>query len=145
MTFSATKDQSRRRFLGRKSSTQFNPCPTVQKGDPYPMRKIRQIARHTLSLALVAAISLTSLCFTQRVQANPQIDQTQNFTKSEDAPKLSPRLKAGKRGQDERVSVILELNTAPSRSLRAFLRQDGVHLRREMKRSYVYSIDLPFN
>src|SRR5215217_4836487 len=107
------------------------------------MRTIRQIARNTLSLALVLAISLTTLCYTQQVEANSQINPS--FATSEEAPKLSPRLRPGKRGQDERVSVILELNSAPSKDLRAFLRQDRVHLRRELKKSYVFSIDLPFN
>src|SRR4051794_14767011 len=116
MTFSATKDQSRRRFPGLESST-----PNCSKGDPYPMRTIRQIARNTLSLALVLAISLTTLCYTQHVEANSQINES--FAKSEEAPKLSPRLRPGKRAQDERVPVILELNGAPSKDLRAFLRQ----------------------
>jgi len=107
------------------------------------MRTIRQIARNTLSLALVLAISLTTLCYTQQVAANSESNPS--FAKSEEAPKLSPRLRPGKRAQVERVSVILELNGAPSKDLRAFLRQDRVHLRRELKKSYVFSIDLPFN
>ena len=109
------------------------------------MTTIRQNTRSHLSLALVVAITLTSLCYQQQVEATSQIEQTPSFTKFEDAPKVSPLLKPGKHGRDERVSVILELNSPAGRSLGAFLKQDGIRLRRELNRSRILSITLPFN
>ncbi|HEX2268078.1 MAG TPA: S8 family serine peptidase, partial [Pyrinomonadaceae bacterium] len=61
------------------------------------------------------------------------------------APKISPRLKPGKHRRDDQVSVILELNSAPSPSLGAFLKQNGVQLRRQLKKSHIFSVSLPFH
>ena len=109
------------------------------------MPTITQNTRSLLSLALVFVLALTSLCYQQRVEASSQPAQTPGAEKFEDVPKISPLLRPGRHGRDERVSVILELNGRPGPGLGAFLKQNSVVLRRELKKSPVLSITLPFH
>ena len=105
----------------------------------------RQSTRRLLSLALAIATTLTSLCFQQTVEANFQTQQTPGFAKVEAAPKVSSRLKPENHGRDERVSVILELNSQPGPSLGAFLKQNSIAVRAQLKKSPVFSINLPIH
>ncbi len=126
-------------------SVKVNPNPIVTKENPHSMFTISQSPRSLMSLVLVIALTLTGLCYQQPVEANSQFEQNPSFTKAEAAPKVSPRLKAENHGRDERVSVILELNSQPGTSLGAFLKQNSVLLRTQLKRSPVFSITLPFH
>ena len=97
-----------------------------------------------LSLTLVAAILLTGLCQSTQVKAASKSDPTVKSTE-ERAVKVSPRLARDTHQSDERVTVIVELNDSRGGHFNSFLKRNGVHLEREMKKLRTFAIEMPFS
>ncbi len=99
-------------------------------------------ANRLVPVLLVIAIVLTTPDYLpfKVAQANPN----QSSRSQQTAHKVSPLLKGNKHKPDETVTLIVTLGATRSARLNAFLSQNGVRHRREMKSLGYFSLALPF-
>lgn len=106
------------------------------------MPSTRENATRLLPISLVIALLLTNPdCLPFEVA---RANTNQSSKSSQKAPKVSLLLKGRKHQPDEQVTVIVTLGAPKSSRLNAFLNQNGIHQRREMKSLQGFSLTLPF-
>jgi hypothetical protein len=113
--------------------------------DKESLTLMKRISPRSLSaVSVVIALLLTNFnCLSfVRVAHAGRADKPSHSIKGN---KISPLLKDDKHAPDELVTIIATLEAPRSGRLNAFLAQNGVHERRQMKALGAFSLTLPFN
>src|SRR5436853_5656883 len=106
-----------------------------RKGDPAMLATPAKIVRFS-SISILITLLLTSpycLSLLPVVHAG-------NSDHQQKADKVSPLLKGNKHRADEVLTVIVALDGPKSGRLNAFLNQNGIHQRRELKSQNSFSL-----
>src|SRR5688572_15916338 len=150
-SYQANRDSSNSsiRFNSHGSPRRLNSQPDARTTrlldkEHIAMFSIGKNAKH-LSIILVAALLVTSLNSLILTGAAHAAAQTGNASTQRKAEKVSPLLQPDSHTPDERVTVLVTLSAAIGGSLNAFLNQNGVRPRREMKSLRSFSVSLPFS